>query len=170
MCCGWVDGCLMYRKRRCLSVMAAGTRIFGMNLAVFGRINAVLWGAIQSRVIRCQSLTRVRVGPLLDYVSGSDARAFGMDWPLDCNSQMPAVTFIDAIPNHISEEDHRSLTVATPVSFSDIPPVLRHKVNDVAVAFDPPLDGFSSEDSARGTLYIIERYMSSQYSQPDSHS
>ena len=72
---------------------------------------------------------------------------------------MPAVTFIDAIPNHISEEDHRSLTGATPVSFSDIPPVLRHKVNDVAVTFDPPLDGFSGEDSARGTLYIIERYV-----------
>ena len=66
--------------------MAAGTRIFGMNLAVFGRINAVFWGAIQSRVIRCQSLTRVRVGPLLYYVSGSDARADGMDWSLDCNS------------------------------------------------------------------------------------
>jgi nucleotide-sensitive chloride channel 1A len=71
---------------------------------------------------------------------------------------MPAVTFIDAIPNHISEEDHRTLTGATPASFADIPPVLRHKVNDVAVAFDPPLDGFSGEDSARGTLYIIERY------------
>jgi nucleotide-sensitive chloride channel 1A len=70
---------------------------------------------------------------------------------------MPAVTFIDAIPNHISEEDHRTLTGATPASFADIPPVLRHKVNDVAVAFDPPLDGFSGEDSARGTLYIIER-------------
>ena len=76
----------MYRKRRCLSVMAAGTRIFGMNLAVFGRINAVFWGAIQSR---CQNKVpqAVRVGPLLYYVSGSDARAFGMQhWPLDCNS------------------------------------------------------------------------------------
>ena len=72
---------------------------------------------------------------------------------------MPAVTFIDAIPNHISVEDHRQLTGATPVSFSDIPPVLKHKVNDVSVAFDPPLDGFSAEDSARGTLYIIERYI-----------
>ena len=70
---------------------------------------------------------------------------------------MPAVTFIDAIPNHISVEDHRLLTGATPTSFADIPPVLRHKVHDVYVAFDPPLDGFSAEDSARGTLYIIER-------------
>ncbi|SRR6266702_1150363 len=72
---------------------------------------------------------------------------------------MPAVTFIDAVPNHVSVEEHRSLTGATPVSFADIPPVLRHKVPDVSIAFDPPLDGFSEEDSARGTLYIIERYV-----------
>ncbi|KAN0138882.1 Regulator of volume decrease after cellular swelling domain containing protein [Lactarius tabidus] len=77
---------------------------------------------------------------------------------------MPAVTFIDAIPNHISEEDHRTLTGATPASFADIPPVLRHKVNDIAVAFDPPLDGFSGEDSARGTLYIIESVLAFQSS------
>jgi hypothetical protein len=95
-----------------------------------------------------------------DYVSGSDARAFRYTVATRRNENltMPAVTFIDAIPNHISEEDHRTLTGATPASFADIPPVLRHKVNDVAVAFDPPLDGFSGEDSARGTLYIIERY------------
>ncbi|KAI9440136.1 regulator of volume decrease after cellular swelling-domain-containing protein [Lactarius indigo] len=77
---------------------------------------------------------------------------------------MPAVTFIDAIPNHISEEEHRSLTGATPASFADIPPVLRHKVQDVSVAFDPPLDGFSEEDSARGTLYIIESVLAYQSS------
>ena len=71
--------------------------------------------------------------------------------------KMPAVTFIDAVPNHISVEEHRSLTGVTPASFADIPPVLRHKVQDVSVAFDPPLDGLSQEDSARGTLYIIER-------------
>ncbi|KAI9512960.1 regulator of volume decrease after cellular swelling-domain-containing protein [Russula earlei] len=69
---------------------------------------------------------------------------------------MPAVSFIDAIPNHVSIDEHRSLTGATPASFSDIPPVLRQKVDDVRVAFDPPLDGFSPEDGARGTLYIID--------------
>jgi len=71
---------------------------------------------------------------------------------------MPAVSFIDAIPNHVSEEEHRTLTGATPTSFSDIPPVLRQKVDNVRVAFDPPLDGFSPEDGALGTLYIIERF------------
>lgn len=70
---------------------------------------------------------------------------------------MPAVSFIDAIPTHISEEEHRTLTGATPTSFSDIPPILRQKVDNVRVAFDPPLDGFSPEDGALGTLYIIER-------------
>lgn len=40
------------------------------------------FGEQYSRVVRI----KCRVGPLLYYVSGSDARAFGMDWPLDCNS------------------------------------------------------------------------------------
>jgi hypothetical protein len=74
---------------------------------------------------------------------------------------MSAVTFIDAIPNHISVEEHRTLTGSTPTSFSDIPPVLRQKVDNVRVAFDPPLDGFSPEDGALGTLYVIERFSSS---------
>ncbi|KAH8983183.1 regulator of volume decrease after cellular swelling-domain-containing protein [Lactarius akahatsu] len=77
---------------------------------------------------------------------------------------MTAVTFIDAIPNHISVEEHRILTGATPASFADIPPVLRHKVQDVSVAFDPPIVGFSEEDSARGTLYIIESVLAYQSS------
>jgi len=72
---------------------------------------------------------------------------------------MPAVSFIDAIPNHISVDEHRTLTGATPASFSDIPPVLRQKVDNIHVAFDPPLDDFSPEDGALGTLYIIERFL-----------
>ncbi|KAH9029880.1 regulator of volume decrease after cellular swelling-domain-containing protein [Lactarius pseudohatsudake] len=77
---------------------------------------------------------------------------------------MTAVTFVDAIPNHISVEEHRILTGATPASFADIPPVLRHKVQDVSVAFDPPIAGFSEEDSAHGTLYIIESVLAYQSS------
>jgi hypothetical protein len=72
---------------------------------------------------------------------------------------MPAISFIDAVPNHISVEEHRSLTGVTPSSFSDIPPVLQQKVDNVRVAFDPPLDDFSPDDAALGTLYIIERYI-----------
>jgi hypothetical protein len=74
---------------------------------------------------------------------------------------MPAISFIDAVPNHISVEEHRSLTGVTPSSFSDIPPVLQQKVDNVRVAFDPPLDDFSPDDAALGTLYIIERYVPS---------
>ncbi|KAI0292157.1 regulator of volume decrease after cellular swelling-domain-containing protein [Russula brevipes] len=69
---------------------------------------------------------------------------------------MPAISFVDAVPNHISVEEHRSLTGVTPSSFSDIPPVLRQKVDNVRVAFDPSLDDFSPDDAALGTLYIIE--------------
>jgi nucleotide-sensitive chloride channel 1A len=70
---------------------------------------------------------------------------------------MPAVSFTDAIPNHVSVEEHRTLTGVTPTSFGDIPPVLRQKVDNVRLAFDPSLDGFSPDDGALGTLYIIER-------------
>ncbi|KAI0261547.1 regulator of volume decrease after cellular swelling-domain-containing protein [Gloeopeniophorella convolvens] len=77
---------------------------------------------------------------------------------------MPAVAFIDAIPRHISTEEHRVLTAATPASFSDIPPVLRHKEDGVRVALDPPLAGFSAEDGASGTLYIIESVLAFQSS------
>ena len=77
---------------------------------------------------------------------------------------MPAVSFIDAIPNHVSLEEHRTLTGATPTSFSHIPPILRQKVDNVRIAFDPPLDNFSPDDGALGTLYIIERLGSSSSS------
>ncbi|KAI0249905.1 regulator of volume decrease after cellular swelling-domain-containing protein [Lactifluus subvellereus] len=77
---------------------------------------------------------------------------------------MPTVSFIDAIPRHVSVEEHRILTGATPASFSDIPPVLKQKVDSVRVAFDPPLDGFSPEDGALGTLYIIESVLAFQSS------
>jgi len=53
-------------------------------------------------------------------------------------------------------EEHRTLTGTTPTSFGDIPPVLRQKVDNVRLTFDPSLDGFSPEDGALGTLYIIE--------------
>ncbi|TFK40215.1 regulator of volume decrease after cellular swelling-domain-containing protein [Crucibulum laeve] len=68
---------------------------------------------------------------------------------------MPSVHLIDAIPHFVSSEEHRSLVASTPVSFSDIPPVIRYKEDDVAVSIDPPLKGFSTEDAARGTLYVL---------------
>ncbi|KAJ7510338.1 regulator of volume decrease after cellular swelling-domain-containing protein [Mycena galericulata] len=69
---------------------------------------------------------------------------------------MPSATLITSIPNFVSREEHTTIAAATPVSFTDIPPVLRHKEDNVSATLDPPLDGFSAQDGAQGTLYIIE--------------
>ena len=77
--------------------------------------------------------------------------------------QMPAVTFISSIPQFISVEEHAEQTSQTPASFSDILPVLRHREDNVRIEFDPPLDGFSEQDAANGTLYVIEKYIARSY-------
>ncbi|KAF8588896.1 hypothetical protein K439DRAFT_1645316 [Ramaria rubella] len=69
---------------------------------------------------------------------------------------MAPVTLISSPPRSISPAEHRQLIASTPASFDDIPPVLRHKEEGAAVSFDPPLEGFSTEDGARGTLYVTE--------------
>ncbi|KAI0346198.1 hypothetical protein BDW22DRAFT_1388162 [Trametopsis cervina] len=69
---------------------------------------------------------------------------------------MAPITIIGELPRYISPEEHRTLIASTPASFSDIPPVLRHKEEDVSITLDPPLEAFGTEDCAKGTLYIIE--------------
>ncbi|KAJ7746613.1 regulator of volume decrease after cellular swelling-domain-containing protein [Mycena metata] len=69
---------------------------------------------------------------------------------------MPSATLITSVPHFVSREEHTSIAAETPVSFTDIPPVLRHKEDNVSVTLDPPLDGFSAQDGTQGTLYIIE--------------
>lgn len=69
-----------------------------------------------------------------------------------------SVLIITAVPNFVSPEEHRNIVASTPPSFSDIPPVLRHKEENVSVSLEPPLAGFTLEDSDSGVLYIIERY------------
>jgi len=69
---------------------------------------------------------------------------------------MPSITPITAVPIFISPEQHKTLVESTPASFSDIPPVLRHQEENVLVKLDPALDGFTRENDARGTLYVIE--------------
>ncbi|KAK7032889.1 regulator of volume decrease after cellular swelling-domain-containing protein [Favolaschia claudopus] len=69
---------------------------------------------------------------------------------------MPSTTPITSVPHFVSREERTTIAAETPASFSDIPAVLRHKEENVSVALDPPLDGFSPEDGAQGTLYIIE--------------
>ncbi|KAJ2926900.1 hypothetical protein H1R20_g10186, partial [Candolleomyces eurysporus] len=68
---------------------------------------------------------------------------------------MPAVTLIDAIPAFATQEEYSSLSVSTPSSFNDLPPVLKYKEENVSVDIQPPVEGFSNEDSASGTLYVL---------------
>lgn len=76
-------------------------------------------------------------------------------------SMAPAAVPVTALPTFVSPEEHRNLVASTPASFNDIPPVLRHKEENVSVTLDPPLPEFSAEDCANGTLYVIERYVGS---------
>lgn len=68
------------------------------------------------------------------------------------------VTLISAVPNFISPEEHKELSGSTPNSFSDIPPILRHKEENVTLVLTPALEGFQE---AQGTLYILERFIRS---------
>ncbi|KAF9223600.1 hypothetical protein BS17DRAFT_780885 [Gyrodon lividus] len=77
---------------------------------------------------------------------------------------MVSVAIITTVPNFVSPEEHKNIIGSTPRSFHDIPSVLRHKEVNVSVSLDPPLDEFTTEDSANGVLYVIESalvYMSS---------
>ncbi|KAM5544594.1 hypothetical protein V8D89_001492 [Ganoderma adspersum] len=67
-----------------------------------------------------------------------------------------AIGIITDLPTFISPDEHKTISASTPASFADIPPVLRHKEQTVSVTLDPPLPGFSSEDGANGTLFVIE--------------
>ncbi|KIM84784.1 hypothetical protein PILCRDRAFT_35094, partial [Piloderma croceum F 1598] len=72
---------------------------------------------------------------------------------------MPATTLITSLPTFISADEHKTLVGSTPASFNDIPPKLCHKEDNVSVSLDPPLDNFSAEDAAHGSLYVIESYL-----------
>ncbi|KIK10240.1 hypothetical protein K443DRAFT_670864 [Laccaria amethystina LaAM-08-1] len=65
---------------------------------------------------------------------------------------MPTVNLVSAVPTFVSPEEHKTLVASTPASFNDIPPVLRHKEDNVIVTLNPPLDTF---DGATGTLYVL---------------
>lgn len=71
---------------------------------------------------------------------------------------MVALTLIDAVPAHVSPEEHKNLVGSTPASFTDIPPVLRWKEEGVRVALDPAMSGWAEEDGKEGTLFVLERY------------
>jgi hypothetical protein len=67
------------------------------------------------------------------------------------------VILISAAPHSISPEEHEQLVASTPVSFNDIPPVLRLHQDDISIEFDPPVEGLTPHELANGSLYIIER-------------
>ncbi|KAI0033098.1 regulator of volume decrease after cellular swelling-domain-containing protein [Vararia minispora EC-137] len=69
---------------------------------------------------------------------------------------MSSVALIDSLPRFITQEEHKDITGSTPASFSDIPPVLHYKEETASARFEPDVEGFTSEDGKRGTLYVIE--------------
>ena len=68
-----------------------------------------------------------------------------------------AAILISTVPNFVSLEEHKTIVVSTPSSFSDIPPVLRYKEESVSVILEPTLEGFSEEDGKEGSLYVLDR-------------
>ncbi|TFK27124.1 hypothetical protein FA15DRAFT_636074 [Coprinopsis marcescibilis] len=68
---------------------------------------------------------------------------------------MPAVNLINGVPNFVTDEEYRSLAASTPTSFNDLPPILKRKEENVSVTLDPPVDGFSEQDAASGTLLVL---------------
>ncbi|OAX36666.1 hypothetical protein K503DRAFT_793265 [Rhizopogon vinicolor AM-OR11-026] len=69
---------------------------------------------------------------------------------------MVSTTLIPSVPQYVSVEEHRNIVGSTPESFNDIPPVLRHKEENVRVTLDPPLQSFTEQDCTNGTLFVIE--------------
>ena len=67
---------------------------------------------------------------------------------------MPAVHLISTLPAFTSQDEHTTLVGSTPNSFTDIPPVIRHKEEGVSVVLEPALEGFPN---TQGTLYILTR-------------
>ena len=67
---------------------------------------------------------------------------------------MPAVNLISTLPNFTSQDEHTTIVGSTPNSFTDIPPVIRHKEEGVSVVLEPELEGFAN---AKGTLYVLTR-------------
>ena len=70
---------------------------------------------------------------------------------------MPALNLISTLPTFTSQDEHRTLVGSTPNSFTDIPPVIKRKEECVSVVLEPRLEGFSNEDAAQGTLYVLTR-------------
>ncbi|KAF9453482.1 hypothetical protein P691DRAFT_658575 [Macrolepiota fuliginosa MF-IS2] len=67
---------------------------------------------------------------------------------------MSAIQIVAALPTFVTQDEHTSIVASTPNSFNDIPPVIKHKEENVTVVLDPPLPEFSG-DELKGTLYVL---------------
>ncbi|KAF9024919.1 hypothetical protein BDZ89DRAFT_1068699 [Hymenopellis radicata] len=76
-----------------------------------------------------------------------------------------AVVLTSTIPIFCTPEEHRNLVTSTPQNLADIPPVLRHKQDDVLVVFDPPVS--THPEWSVGTLYVIDSYLVFMQNQGD---
>jgi len=74
---------------------------------------------------------------------------------LDHRHLTMALVVVTSVPNYVSEEQHQQLVSSTPSSFSEIPPILCYREENISVVLDPPLQGFEEEDAATGTLYLL---------------
>lgn len=70
---------------------------------------------------------------------------------------MAPITFISDPPRCITIHEHGQLVTSTPESFNDIPPIIHYKEERLSITLDPPLQGFTEEDCASGTLFVVER-------------
>jgi hypothetical protein len=68
-----------------------------------------------------------------------------------------AVSSISALPEYVSQEKHKEILASTPADFSTLPPVLVYLAQDVSVSFTPPMEGFSTDEPTKGSLYVIDR-------------
>lgn len=90
-----------------------------------------------------------------DSVVADQYLAVALNSTTDHRDSAMALVVITSVPNHVSEDQHRELISSTPPSFSEISPVLCYREENISVALDPPLQDFSEEDGATGTLYLL---------------
>jgi len=67
--------------------------------------------------------------------------------------QPTMITALTSPAPALSRDELAALSAATPSTFSDIPPLLRHQEESVHFSIDPPCQGFSS---GQGVLTITE--------------
>jgi hypothetical protein len=68
-----------------------------------------------------------------------------------------AICLISTLPEYVDQEKHKEILASTPADFSTLPSVLIYLAKDVTISFVPKLEGFSTDSSTKGSLYVIDR-------------